>query len=139
MTTRVRIGTHPNGRVVQLSHVVHPVLGIAVLLLGGRAFAYDLTDADCAHWKKGTPQYVECVQKNEQDRTDVPAVHISGRLLNGNERDNRRSSAPLDPATANNAPPVVPKGPSGRDKAAQIIERARQAARDAGQTPVDER
>jgi hypothetical protein len=113
--------------------MLSPVVGIAILILSGRAVAYD---GDCAQWKKGTPQYAECVQENAQDRTDIPAVHMSGRMLDATEQRNLQAS---QQPTAANTMHADSKGPSGRSKAEQIIEQARQAARDAGQRPVGEK
>ncbi len=108
-------------------------LAIVVLLLGGRAFAYD---GDCAQWKKGTSQYAECTQQNTQYDTSIPAVHTSGHLLSKAEQQQLQAS---QNAAVANTVHADAKGPSGRTKAEQLIEQARQAARDAGQTPVGER
>lgn len=64
MTTRMYAGAHAEQRGIRLGWMLSAFVGalaIAVVFLGGRASAYDWTDADCSHWL-GTPQYAECVQ-----------------------------------------------------------------------------
>ena len=86
----------------------------SLLMLGRSAIA-----CECDQWRKGTPEYMACVRQHEQDRTAVRPVAMNVR--------------PGDHGAAD------PARPRTLSRAEQIIEDARQAARDAGQVPMDER